>query len=172
MAIDKKIANKVLLSLDEAVEKLESLVKAGKIDPRLASALVNDIDTFGDKFEVAAFGPKSLENRKAKLAKVLQKDKDEPYMDTFDNTTKPLQTDKDEEFMHKVGPSFNSKGIDTFDQDRSSTVTDRDEHQVRDLSDLSDSTKKQPSWSKGPAGKSTKQGSTLAQRVAAKTWAP
>ena len=176
MAIDKKVANKVLASLDEAAGKLETLAKAGKVDARLAASLIGEIDGFADKFEAAAFGPKNLENRKAKLAKVLQKDKDEPYMDTFENPNKVMQSDSDEEYMHKTGPSFNSKGIDNFDQDRTTTVTDRDEHQVRDLSEHSDATKKQPSWSKGPAGKSTKQGSaqpsTLAQRVAAKTWAP
>lgn len=173
MTIEKKLANKVLSTLDEAAEKLETLAKAGKIDARLASSLIGEVDAFADKFEAAAFGAKNLESRKAKLAKVLQKDKDEPYMDTFDNPIKPVQTDSDEEYMHKVGPSLHSKGMDTFDADRSSSVTERDEFQVRDLSELSDGTKKQPSWSKGPAGKSTKQGSvakpTLAQRVA-KAW--
>ncbi len=170
MPIEKKLANKVLASLDDAAGKIESLSKAGKVDPRLASALIRDIDGFADKFEASAFGAKNLDARKAKLAKVLQKDKDEAFMDTFDNPNKVIESDADEEFLHKVGPSFNSKGINTFDQDQTTTVTDRDEHVVRDLSDLSDATKKQPSWSGGPAGKSTKQGSTLAQRVAAKSW--
>jgi hypothetical protein len=170
MAFDKKIANKVLMSLDDAAGKLDSLAKAGKIDPKVASVLVNEIDTFADKFETAAFGPNNLANRKAKLAKVIQKDKDEAYMDTFENTVKPLQTDSDEEYMHKMGPSFNGKGQDTFDNDLSSSVTNRDEYAVRDLSEWTESTKKQPSWSKGPAGKSTKQGS--APRTAGKNWAP
>lgn len=166
MAIEKKTANKVLASLDSAAEKLEALKNAKKIDPRLASSLIREIDTFADKFESSVFGPKNLAARKAKLAKVLKSDKDELYMSTFENTVKPIQTDADEEYMHKVGPSFNSKGIDTFDNDLSSSMTNRDEHQVRDLSELSAPTKKQPTWSRGPAGKSTKQGSTRT-----KTWA-
>lgn len=158
MAFDKKIANKVLSSLDEAANKLDELAKAGKMDPRLAASLTKEIDSFADKFEVATYGAKNLEARRAKLAKVIQKDKDEPYMDTFENTVKPLKTDPDEEFMHKTGPSFNAKGQDTFDADRSSTVSERDEYAVRDLSEWTESTKKQPSWARGPAGKSTKQG--------------
>jgi len=175
MPIEKTAANKILTSLDDAAGRLAELAKSGKIDPRLASSLVRDIDGFADKFEVAAFGADSLKRR---IAKVIKRDPDEKYMETFENVNKPLKTDADEEFMHKVGPSFNAKGIGTYDVDRSSTVSERDEYAVRDLSEWSDPTKKQPSWSKGPAGKSTKQGSTRQASSAApaprgaKAWAP
>ncbi len=168
MAISKESANKVLANLDQAAESLTKLAADGNLDKQLVANLVRDIDSFADKFEVAAFGAKSFAARRAKLAKVIKKDPDEAYMDTFDNTVKPLQTDADETFMHKMDPSFNGKGQDTFDADRSSTVSERDEYAVRDLNEFAGGTKKQPSWSKGPAGKSTKQGSAQPK----KTWAP
>ena len=63
------------------------------------------------------------------------------------------------------GASFNGKSIPTYDQDNTHSMTERDEYNVRDVSEWSDGTKQQPSWERGPAGKSTKQGSS-------KTWAP
>jgi hypothetical protein len=153
--MDKTTANKILTALDHTADEIENLVKTKKIDPKVASQVIKNIDSFADKFEVTAFGAKNLASRKAK---VLQQDSDEPYMKTFENTVKPLKTDADEEFMHKVGPSFNSKGIGTYDVDPTSTVSGRDEYAVRDLSEWSDATKKQPSWERGPAGKSTRQG--------------
>lgn len=161
MIIEKTAANKILTNLDTAAGRIEGLAKAGKIGSHLASSLLKEIDGFADRFEVAAFGADSLKRR---IAKVIKRDPDEKYMDTFENPVKPLKTDADEEFMHKVGPSFNSKGIGTYDVDRSSTVADRDEYAIRDMSEWSDVVKKQPSWARGPAGKSTRQGSTR--------WAP
>ena len=172
MTIEKTTANRILSNLDTAAQRLEGLAKSGKIDPRLASSLIRDIDGFADRFEVAAFGKGNLQRR---MAKVLKRDPDEKYMETFENVNKPLKTEPDEEFMHKVGPSFNAKGIGTYDVDRSSTVSERDEYAVRDVSEWADGTKKQPSWARGPAGKSTKQGSTRQASVAPrgqKTWAP
>jgi hypothetical protein len=170
--MDKKTANQILSTLDATVGQIEALAKGGKIDPRLASSLIRDLDGFADKFEVAAFGQASL---KARQAKVLQKDSDEKYMDTFKNPQKPIQTDADEPYMHKTGPTFSGKGVETYDSDDTSQVTDRDEYNVRDLNDMAGGTKKQPSWTKGPAGKSTKQGATRQASASAKpekTWAP
>lgn len=155
MSIPKTVANKVLTNLDTAASKLEELVKSGKADPKLAS-VIREIDSFADRFQKAAFGEQSF---KSHQAKVLKRDSDEKFMDTFDNPNKVLQADPDEPFMHKTGPTFSGKGAETFDCDNSSAVSDRDEHTVRDLSQWSDSTKKQPSWTRGPAGKSTRQGS-------------
>jgi hypothetical protein len=163
MAIDKKVANQVLSTLDSTAGKLEKLAAEGKLDKKVASSLVTEIDAYADRFQVAAFGP---DNLRAFKAKVLKKDSDEKYMDTFDNPNKVIQSDADEDYMHKVGPSFNSKAIDTYDQDMSSSVSDRKEYDVRDLSEHADGTKKQPSWSGGSAGKSTKLGTK-----APKTWA-
>lgn len=163
--MEKRLANKILTNLEHTATGLEQLAKEGHIDAKLAADLVKEIDQFSDRLEIAAFGDESFRRRQAK---VLQRDKDEPYMDTFDNPNKVIQSDKDEPYMHSVPASFNSKAIGTFDVDRSSAVTDRDEYQVRDQSSLSDGTKKQPSWKGGPAGKSTRQGSEKSE----KTWAP
>ena len=167
--IQKQIANRVLANLDETANKIDSLAKSGKIDPRLAASLTRDIDAFSDKFHVAAFGSDSLKRHALKVAKVIQKDSDEGYMDTFNNPNKVIQSDADETFMHRTEKSFNADAIDNYDQDRTTTVTDRKEYAVRDLSGYSNPTKKQPSWSNGPAGKSTHQGSRSAS---SKTWAP
>jgi hypothetical protein len=166
MNMNKRLANQILTNLEHAATEVEQLAENGHIDAKTASELVSAIDGFSDRFEVAAFGADSFRRRQAR---VLQSDKDEPYMSTFDNPNSVLQSDKDEPYMHGVSESFNSKAIGTFDVDRSSTVTDRDEYQVRDLNPHAGGTKKQPSWTKGPAGKSTKLGSNTKP---VKTWAP
>ena len=181
-APQKKIANRVLTTLDNTADKLESLAKSGKIDPRLASGIIRDIETFADKFEISVFGKQNLMKRasQARQAKVLQQDSDEAYMKTFENPIKPITTDADEPYMHKAEHGYQStKDIDTYDADISSSVTDRPEHAVRDLNEFAQGTKKQPSWEGGPAGKSTAIGSaprrpqTAATRAArSKNWAP
>jgi hypothetical protein len=172
MPIDKKVANKVLSTLDNTAQRLEGLKTAGKIDPRIADGLVREIDAYADRFQVAAFGEESLRRFQSK---VLKKDGDEKYMDTFENPNKVIQSDSDEPYMHKAPPSFNSKGVDTYDQDNTTTVSDRKEYDVRDLSEMSTQSK-QPSWPGGSAGKSTKQGAVAPRRPApkaspSKTWA-
>lgn len=171
MPIQKDFANKVLTTLDTTANTIDSLAKAGKIDPRVASQITKDIDSFSDRFQVAAFGEKSLSAHQSKVAKVIKQDADEAYMKTFENPIKPITTDADEPYMHKAEHGYNStKDEETFDADRSSSVHDRNEYAVRDLNEFAEGTKKQPSWDKGPAGKSTKQGSAAPRT--AKTWAP
>jgi len=171
MSIEKQIANKTLARLDGIATRVEKLKADGKISPKVAADLLHSIDSFADKMQIAAYGEEAFRAFQAKVAKVIQKDPDEGYMDTFDNPNKVVQSDPDEPYMHKTDQSFNAKGIDNYDQDRTVTVTDRDEYQVRDLNEYAGGTKKQPSWSKGPAGKSTKQGAVQA-RQAAPTPAP
>jgi hypothetical protein len=158
MTMDKKNASAILTRLDSTATVIEKLAKAGKLNPRAASQMVRDIDTLADKVQVAAYGQEQFAAYQTKVAKVLQKDSDEKYMDTFENPNKVVQSDQDEPYMHKTPASFNAKGIDNYDQDRTNTVTERDEFAVRDLSEWADKTAKQPSWTRGPAGKSTKQG--------------
>lgn len=167
MAIQKQTANQVLTSLDRSSNMIEALVKAKRLDPKLGFKLVREIDGFADRFQIAAFGMAAFKRHQAHMArqaKVIQKDSDEKYMDTFDNPNKVIQSDADEPYMHKTPASFNAKAIDNYDQDRTTTVSERDEYTVRDLNEFADGTKKQPSWARGPAGKSTKQGSTAAPR--------
>lgn len=177
MAIDKKIANEVLQTLDNTAQRIEKLQAAGRIDPRVATGLIKEIDTFADRFQVANFGKESFQRF---VSKVIKKDSDEKFMDTFDNPNKVIQSDSDEPYMHKAPPSFNSKGIDTYDQDATTTVSERKEYDVRDLNEYAGGTKKQPTWPGGSAGKSTKQGAAKpapraatkpAPKPAAKTWA-
>lgn len=160
--MDKRIASEILSRLDSTAKMVESLRDAGKVGSREAGELLRNIDSFADGLEIAVGGKKAFE---ARQAKVLKRDSDEQWMDTFDNPQKPIQVEDDEPYMHETGQSFNCKSIKTYDSDDTSQVTDRDEYAIRDLSEHADPTKQQPSWAKGPAGKSTKQGS-------AKTWAP
>jgi len=153
----KQVANLVLFKLDSTADTIETLAKEGKIEREAAVQLLKNLDSFADRFEIAAFGEKNL---KARQAKVIQQDNDESYMKTFDNVNEVHRSDADEPYMHKSPPSFNSKGIDNYDQDASSAVSTRDEYQVRDLSEHADGTKPQPSWPNGSAGKSTRQGTT------------
>jgi hypothetical protein len=171
--INKETANQILSTLDRTANKLEAAVKAGILDSRLAMSLVHEIDSYADRFQIAAFGEGSFRRHQTmmKQARVIKRDSDEQYMDTFNNPNKVIQSDQDEPYMHQTPSSFNAKAIDNYDQDRTTTVSDRDEYAVRDLSDLSEPTKKQPSWSRGPAGKSTRQGATQPQPRSKKQWA-
>jgi hypothetical protein len=167
--MDRKAINETLSNLDGAADRIEKLAKKGVINPKLASKICLELDKFSDKFQARHLGPANL---KGHQAKVIKQDSDEPYMKTFENVNKPLETNADEPFMHKVEKSFNADAIDTFDADHSNTVTDRKEYDVRDLSEWSDKTSPQPSWTGGKGGKSTHQGSTYDAPVAApKTWA-
>lgn len=165
----KDLANKILTNLEHSATEIEKLASEKHLDAKIATDLVSKIDDFADKFEIAFFGEESFKRRQAK---VIQRDKDEPYMDTFDNPNKVIQSDKDEPYMHGAPAGFNAKPIGTFDVDQTSTVTDRDEYNVRDLNQYAGGTKKQPSWNKGSAGKSTKTGSEVPKvEKPEKTWA-
>jgi hypothetical protein len=174
-SMNKHYANKVIETLDDTAGSIERLAKAGKIDAKVASGLIRNIDAFADKFHVAAFGQESFDKYRQKVALVIEKDPDEKYMDTYDNPQKVIESDPDESYMHKTNPSFNSGSIDTYDSDRSSTVSkERKEYAPRDLSEWADKPKQQPSWAGGSAGKSTKQGSVNRNPRSpnSKTWAP
>lgn len=150
MNIPKETANKILSNLDRSAERIEKLASGGHIDPRLASSLVQQLDAFSDRFEVASFGVKNLQ---ARQAKVLKQDADESYMKSFENPNKVIEADSDEEYMHKVGPGAYGGGVDTFDQDNSSNVEDRQEPAgIRDLSEYGDF-KRQPTQKAAPKGK-------------------
>jgi hypothetical protein len=116
MTIDKKLAGKILARTDRSAGELDRLKNEGKIDAKLASKLIHDLDSFADRLQIAAYGEASF---KAHQAKVLKKDSDEKFMDTFDNPQKVIEGDADEEFMHKSGD------IETFDSDDTTQVTDK-----------------------------------------------
>lgn len=168
--MDKKTAISILTKLEHTAGAIESLAKSGQIDPRLAGKVVMNIDRFSDDLEVSAFGRKAFMARKAA---VITRDPDEPYMDTFKNPNKVIVSDPDEPYMHESGASFNGKSVPTYDQDNSYNMTERDEYNVRGISEWADPTKQQPSWEHGPAGKSTRQGSKRPSKRPgqSKTWA-
>lgn len=155
--MDKRVANEVLGKLDKIAGTIEELASNRKISPRVASDIVHKLDSYADQLHVAAFGEKSLRQHQAK---VLQRDKDESWMDTFDKPFGVHKKDADEPFM------------DSYDVDQSVNVTERDEHVVRDASPLSNGTKKQPSWSRGPAGASKRSYGTSRGFTKPKQWAP
>jgi len=68
-----------------------------------AKAVVNEIDKVADEVELHAYGSDHMLQRQIHVlrqAKVLQKDSDEGYMDTFNAPTAPIQNDADEnEYM-------------------------------------------------------------------------
>lgn len=133
--IPKTIANKVLSNLDSAANRIEQLAKSGKMDARLASALVSDLDVFADRFEVSAFGKENLHRRQATL---ISGDSDEKhYMQSYDNVNKPLVVSADEPYMHETGASARWDSVGTYDVDRSSTVSNRPEYAVVGQSEFS-----------------------------------
>ncbi len=157
--IAQETARKILSTLDRTGNDIDALVKKGVIAKEAGQEMLQGLDSFADRLQIAVYGQEAFEAYKQKVAKVIKKDSDEKYMDTFQNVQKPIKTDPDEPYMHHADGGYNSKGIDTYDSDDSSQVQDRDEYDVRDLSEWSDSTQKQPSWSGGSKGKSTRQGS-------------
>lgn len=163
--MNQKTASRILSTLDGIGNDIETLIKKGVVSKEAGEKIVRSIDTAADNIQVAAYGKEAFEAYQQKISKVLKKDPDEKYMETFENPQKPIKTDADEPYMKHAPGGFNSKGIDTYDSDDTSQVSERDEYDVRDLSEHADKTKKQPSWPKGSSGKSTRQGSQ-------KTWAP
>lgn len=119
MAIDKQLASKMLARTDRTAAELEKLKTEGKIDPRLASKLVHDLDVFADNLQKLAFGEDGLAAWQAKVSKVLKRDSDEKFMETFQNPQKVLESESDEPYMHKSGE------IETYDSDDTSQVTEK-----------------------------------------------
>jgi len=96
-------ANRTLSRLDKLAADIQANYKAWGMPFEDARNFVNALDKTADEVEVASFGEKSFEERQAetitKMAKVIGRDADESYMDTFNSPTRPLQTDGDEPYM-------------------------------------------------------------------------
>ncbi len=164
----KETASRVLTALDKTGNDVQDLIERGYLSKEAGSEILRIVDTTADKIQVAAYGQEAFDAyRRQQMAKVIKRDSDEKFMETFENPQKVIQSDADEPYMHKAPGGFNSKDVPTFDDDISSSVSNRDEFEVRDLSEHANKTTKQPSWPGGSSGKSTKQGSSKD-----KTWAP
>lgn len=95
--------NKGLNRLDHIAKTIQDQYKAWGMPQKLARELVINIDKAADELERGVFGNDSFEKRQFEIlkeAKVIQKDSDESYMDTFGNPMRPHQTDSDEPYMN------------------------------------------------------------------------
>ncbi len=97
-----KQASDLLGRIDRIAAEVQARYASWGMEMPAAKALVNGLDKVADELESHFFGGDSLLRRQVevlKLAKVIQKDSDEPYMDTFNAPMAPHQTDADEPYM-------------------------------------------------------------------------
>jgi hypothetical protein len=142
----KTTANQSLATIDKTAQLIQDNYKAWGIPFKIAKEMVNRLDKTADAVESLVYGERSLQNRQAevavqsedfvkealtegliskgefaKAAKVIQRDSDESYMETFGNPHKPIETDADEPYMSAYG------------DDQSSAVNDGEDSTGRDL---------------------------------------
>lgn len=142
----KTSANQSLATIDKTAQLIQDNYKAWGIPFKIAKEMVNRLDKTADAVESLVYGERSLQNRQAevavqsedfvkealteglisrgefaKAAKVIQRDSDESYMETFGNPHKPIETDADEPYMSAYG------------DDQSSAVNDGEDSTGRDL---------------------------------------
>lgn len=122
MKLSNDQTNEMLGRLDKVASDIQANAQSWGIPFERARAIVNALDKTADTLEKVAFGSDSLRRRQAemafedrglakfardavgsfdyaKAAAVLQRDSDEPYMDTFKNPMAPHETDADEPYM-------------------------------------------------------------------------
>jgi hypothetical protein len=96
-------ASQVLTRLDRIAQVIQDNHEKWGMNFEAAKAVVNEIDKVADEVELHAYGPEHMYQRQVHVlrqAKVLEKDSDEGYMDTFNAPTAPIQNDADEnEYM-------------------------------------------------------------------------
>ena len=96
-------AKKIVNTLDKVADDAEAVIYGeDSLHTRQAEVLLNDADF--TKAAKANLGEETF----TKAAKVIQRDSDEPYMDTFINPMKPIQTDADEPYMSAYGDDQSS----------------------------------------------------------------
>lgn len=108
-------ADRVLARLDRVAATIQEKYASWGMSFEDAKRIVNAIDETADTIELSSFGRESLARRQAevmggKTARVVQRDADEKYMDTFKNPMMPVQIESDEPYMH------------IYDDDQSSAV--------------------------------------------------
>lgn len=108
-----KQASTILTNLDNLAETVKAKFASWGMTQEQAKTVVNGLDKVADDFERSTFGEESLKRRQQEVvAAVLQRDSDEPYMDTFKNPHQPIQTDADEPYMGAYGDD-QSSAVDT-----------------------------------------------------------
>ena len=95
-----EVANNALTRLDKIAHAIQSNYEAWGMPFDTAKDIVNDLDKTADAIELAAFGKESFTRRQAE---VIQREADEPYMQTFANPMAPIQTEADEPYMKAYG---------------------------------------------------------------------
>lgn len=101
-AEQSKAASHALGLLDKAAGTIQANHAQWGLDKSAAKALVNHLDKVADQFEMAVFGPESMAVRQVeilKAAKVIQKDQDEGYMQSFQVDQGIVQSESDEPYM-------------------------------------------------------------------------
>lgn len=114
-AVEKKKASEILERTDRIAANIQDNHESWGMSFEAAKALVNEIDKVADDMEKHFFGDGSLNRRQVevlKQAKVIQKDSDEGYMDTFNSPSAPHQTDADEGYMSAYKDD-QSQAVDT-----------------------------------------------------------
>lgn len=100
-------ANAILGRLDRIAGQVQDNHEKWGIPFNVAKGLANDLDRVADETETAFFGETSLRRRQAEIVKqasdkeaqVIQRDSDEPYMDSFVSDHGTVKTDADEAYM-------------------------------------------------------------------------
>lgn len=97
-------ADRLLTRLDRLAATVQAKYASWGMPFEAAKEIVNAIDKTADEVEVTAFGRQSLARRQeevmgGKTARVIQRDADEKYMDTFKNPMQPRQVEADEPYM-------------------------------------------------------------------------
>lgn len=112
-AEQSKQASDVLGRIDDLAKTVQANHASWGMSFDDAKTVVNDLDKTADIFERMAFGEESLQRRQQEvLAKVIKREPDEGYMDTFQNPHQPVQTDADEPYMGAYGDDQSSAVAD------------------------------------------------------------
>lgn len=99
-AQQSKYASEILTRIDKLAKDIQEHHDKWGMSMQEAKAVVNHLDLVADDFEKAAFGEESfLKRQREVMAKVLQRDPDESFMDNYNNIHQPEQTDADEPYM-------------------------------------------------------------------------
>lgn len=129
----KASANQILANFDHLAQSIQDNYKTWGMPREAAKRLVNHLDRTADATEAFIFGETSLQARQAEIAvasesfakdavdsglisrsqfsraaRVLQRDSDEQYMDTYKNPMAPIETDSDEPYMAAYGDDQSS----------------------------------------------------------------
>lgn len=111
----KREADQILGRLDRLAHNIQTNYESWGMPFDTAKSLVNELDKTADEVEIASFGEDSFARRQVeivtasmKTAEVIERNADEPYMDTFKNPMQPRQIEADEPYMKLYGDDQSS----------------------------------------------------------------